>query len=92
MKTIDQIRVSFYENVYSKSPSELTFYLVLEAIVKGKYADRINTIRRFHGEGDKTAVSQLKSKLPCFTASGVFSGPHAAKFFAGTQLHHSAGL
>lgn len=80
MKTIDQIRVSFYENVYSKSPSELTFYLVLEAIIKGKYADRINTIRRFHAEGDKTAVSQMKSKLPCFTASGVFSGPHAAKF------------
>ena len=80
MKTIDQIRVSFYENVYSKSPSELSLYLVLEAIIKGKYADRINTIRRFHAEGDKTAVSQLKSKLPCFTASGVFSGPHAAKF------------
>lgn len=80
MKPIDQIRVSFYENVYSKSPLELTFYLVLEAIIKGKYADRINTIRRFHAEGDKTAVSQLKSKLPCFTASGVFSGAHAAKF------------
>ena len=80
MKTIDQIRVSFYENVYSKSPSELSLYLVLEAIIKGKYADRINTIRRFHAEGDKQAASQLKSKLPCFTASGVFDGPHAARF------------
>lgn len=80
MKTIDQIRVSFYENVYSKSPSELSLYLVLEAIIKGKYADRINTIRRFHAEGDKQAAAQLKSKLPCFTASGTFTGPHAVKF------------
>ena len=80
MKTIDQIRVSFYENVYSKSPSELSLYLVLEAIIKGKYADRINTIRRFHAEGDKQAAAQLKSKLPCFTASGTFTGAHAVKF------------
>lgn len=79
MKAIEQIKVSFYKNVYSKSPDELSLFLVLQHIVKGKYAESINTIRRFHDEGDAAAVARLKSGLPCFTASGTFNGAHSVR-------------
>lgn len=79
MKAIDQIKVSYYKNVYSKSPEELSLFHLLEAIIKGKYAESINIIRRFHDEGDADAVAKLKSALPCFTASGTFNGAHSIR-------------
>lgn len=79
MKSIDQIRVSFYENVYSKSPAEVSLLSVLEQIVKGEHAPKINTIRRYHAEGANADAQKLKSALPCFTASGTFTGAHAVR-------------
>lgn len=79
MKALDQIKISFYKDVFSKRPQEVPLLMVLEAIIMGKYADQINTIRRYHEQGDKDTAQQLKSKLPCFTASGTFSGGHSIK-------------
>lgn len=85
MQSLDQIRVSFYKNVYSKSPEQVSLISLLEAIVKGRYAESVNPIRRYYSQGDKSAAQKLKSALPCFTPSGTFNGGHSA----GNFLEHS---
>lgn len=79
MKTIDQIQVSFYKNVYSKSPERVSLLQILEAVVQGKYASEIHVIRRYHAEGRTEDARKLKSRLQCFTASGTFAGAHSIR-------------
>ena len=81
MKLLEEIKVSVYENVYSKSPKNMTFLEVIIMCIHPVYASIINTIRRFHQEGDREAAQQMKSKLPCFTPAGTFNGAHAIKNF-----------
>ncbi len=81
MKLLEEIKVSVYDNVYSKNPKIMTFPEVIIMCIHPVYASIINTIRRFYLEGDREAAQQIKSKLPCFTPAGTFNGAHAIKNF-----------
>ncbi len=85
MKALEEIKVSVYENVYSKNPKVMSFLEIIFMCIHPVYATIINTIRRYHTEGDQAAAQKLKSQLPCFTPAGTFNGAHAIKNF----LHHS---
>lgn len=85
MKVLEEIKVSVYENVYSKQPKVMSFLEIIFMCIHPVYATIINTIRRYHTEGDQAAAQKLKSQLPCFTPAGTFNGAHAIKNF----LHHS---
>lgn len=81
MKLLEEIKVSVYENVYSKKPKVMSFLEVIIMCIHPVYAAIINSIRRYHQEGDHDAAQKLKSKLPCFTPAGTFNGAHAIKNF-----------
>lgn len=81
MKLLEEIKVSVYENVYSKRPREMSFLDVITACITAIYASSINTIRRYFDEGNHEAAQKLKSRLPCFTPAGTFDGAHAIKNF-----------
>lgn len=85
MKALEEIKVSVYENVYSKKPQVMSFHDVIVMCIHPVYASPINTIRRYHAEGNQDAAQKLKSRLPCFTPAGTFGGAHAIRNF----LHHS---
>lgn len=85
MKALEEIKVSVYENVYSKKPKVMSFLEIIFMCIHPVYATVINTIRRYHTEGDQAAAQKLKSQLPCFTPAGTFDGAHAIKNF----LQHS---
>lgn len=85
MQALEEIKVSVYENVYSKTPKIMSFLEVIFMCIHPVYASVINTIRRYHTEGDQAAAQKLKSQLPCFTPAGTFDGAHAIRNF----LHHS---
>lgn len=90
MKSLEEIKVSVYENVYSKKPQVMSFLEVIRMCIQPVYAANINTIRRYHKEGDHEAAQKLKSKLRCFTPAGTFDGAHAIRNF---RLHsHLIGL
>lgn len=90
MNLLEEILVSFYDNVYSKRPREMSFLDVMTACINPTYASSINTIRRYHMEGNREAAQQLKSKLNCFTPAGTFDGAHAIKNFL--RASHIIGL
>ena len=81
MKLLEEIKVSVYENVYSKRPEVMSFLEVITMCIHPVYAATINTIRRYHTEGDNEAAQKLKSQLPCFTPAGTFNGAHAIRNF-----------
>lgn len=81
MKVLEEIKVSVYENVYSKKPRVMSFLEVIIMCIHPIYASIINAIRRYHAEGDHTAAQKLKNQLPCFTPAGTFDGAHAIKNF-----------
>lgn len=81
MKLLEEIKVSVYENVYSKRPEVMSFLEVITMCIHPIYAATINTIRRYHTEGDNEAAQKLKSQLPCFTPAGTFNGAHAIRNF-----------
>lgn len=81
MKLLEEIKVSVYQNVYSKKPQTMSFLEVISTCLRPVYADRINTIRRYSAEGDHEAAQKIKSKLPCFTPAGMFNGAHAIRNF-----------
>lgn len=81
MKVLEEIKVSFYENVYSKKPKVMSFLEIILMCIHPVFATIINTIRRYHMEGDHAAAQKLKSQLPCFTPAGTFDGAHAIKNF-----------
>lgn len=81
MKLLEEIKVSVYENVFSKKPKPMSFIEVIFMCIHPTYASIINTIRRYHEEGDHEAAQKMKSKLPCFTPAGTFDGAHAIKNF-----------
>ena len=81
MKVLEEIKVSVYENVYSKKPQVMSFLEVIIMCIHPIYASIINAIRRYHAEGDHTAAQKLKNQLPCFTPAGTFDGAHAIKNF-----------
>ena len=81
MKLLEEIKVSVYENVFSKKPKLMSFIEVIFMCIHPTYASIINTIRRYHEEGDHEAAQKMKSKLPCFTPAGTFDGAHAIKNF-----------
>lgn len=85
MKALEEIKVSVYENVYSKKPKVMSFLEVIFMCIHPVYAAVINSIRRYHADGDQAAAQKMKSRLPCFTPAGTFDGAHAIKHF----LHHS---
>lgn len=85
MKALEEIKVSFYENVYSRQPKIMSLLEIIIMCIHPVYAAVINTIRRYHTEGDQAAAQKLKSQLPCFTPAGTFNGAHSIKNF----LQHS---
>ncbi|MEY8687675.1 DUF3987 domain-containing protein [Bacteroides sp. AN502(2024)] len=81
MKVLEEIKVSVYENVYSKKPKVMSFLEVITGCIRPVHATIINAIRRYHAEGDHAAAQKLKSRLPCFTPAGTFDGAHAIRHF-----------
>lgn len=81
MKVLEEIKVSVYENVYSKKPRVMSFLEVIIMCIHPIYASIINAIRRYYAEGDHAAAQKLKNQLPCFTPAGTFDGAHAIKNF-----------
>ncbi len=81
MKVLEEIKVSVYENVYSKKPKIMSFLEVIFMCIHPVYASIIQSIRRYHQEGDHEAAQKLKSQLPCFTPAGTFDGAHAIRNF-----------
>lgn len=81
MKVLEEIKVSVYENVYSKKPKVMSFLEVIIMCIHPIYATIINTIRRYYADGDHAAAQKLKNQLPCFTPAGTFNGAHAIKHF-----------
>ena len=81
MKVLEEIKVSVYENVYSKKPRVMSFLEVIIMCIHPIYASIINAIRRYYAEGDHAAAQKLKNQLPCFTPAGTFDGAHAIKHF-----------
>ena len=81
MKVLEEIKVSVYENVYSKKPKVMSFLEAIIMCIHPVYATIINSIRRYHAEGDHAAAQKLKNQLPCFTPAGTFDGAHAIKHF-----------
>ena len=81
MKVLEEIKVSVYENVYSKKPKVMSFLEVIIMCIHPVYATIINTIRRYYADGDHAAAQKLKNQLPCFTPAGTFNGAHAIKRF-----------
>lgn len=81
MKVLEEIKVSVYENVYSKKPKIMPFLEVIFMCIHPVYASIIQSIRRYHQEGDHEAAQKLKSQLPCFTPAGTFDGAHAIRNF-----------
>lgn len=81
MKSLEEIKVSVYENVYSKKPKVVSFLQAIGDCIRPVYASAINIIRRYYEEEDHESAQQLKSKLPCFTPAGTFDGAHAIKNF-----------
>ena len=77
MQVLEEIKVSVYENVYSKKPKIMSFLEVIFMCIHPVYASIIQSIRRYHQEGDHEAAQKLKSQLPCFTPAGTFDGAHA---------------
>lgn len=81
MKVLEEIKVSVYENVYSKKPKVMSFLEVIFMCIHPVYASIIQAIRRYHQEGDHEAAQKIKSQLPCFTPAGTFDGAHAIRNF-----------
>ena len=69
MQVLEEIKVSVYENVYSKKPKIMSFLEVIFMCIHPVYASIIQSIRRYHQEGDHEAAQKLKSQLPCFRRS-----------------------
>ncbi|MFV0587844.1 DUF3987 domain-containing protein [Bacteroides reticulotermitis] len=90
MKPLDEIYVSVYDSVYSKKPKDVSFAQVIGDCIRPVYASSINTIRKYHADGDHEAAQKLKSKLPCFTPAGTFDGAHAIRNYR--QSSHIVGL
>lgn len=90
MKSLDEIKVSVYENVYSKRPTTLSFHEVISLCIHPTYATLINAIRGYFADGDYEAAQKMKSGLRCFTPAGTFDGAHAIKRFL--QASHIIGL
>ena len=51
MKVLEEIKVSVYENVYSKKPKVMSFLEVIIMCIHPVYATIINTIRRYYEIG-----------------------------------------
>lgn len=81
MQVLEEIKVSVYENVYSKKPKIMSFLEVIFMCIHPVYASIIQSIRRYHQEGDHESAQKLKSQLPCFTPAGTFDGAHAIRNF-----------
>ena len=64
MKVLEEIKVSVYENVYSKKPKVMSFLEVIIMCIHPVYATIINTIRRYYADGDHAAAQKLKNQLP----------------------------
>ena len=50
MKVLEEIKVSVYENVYSKKPRVMSFLEVIIMCIHPIYASIINAIRRYYAE------------------------------------------
>ena len=59
----------------------MSFLEVIFMCIHPVYASIIQSIRRYHQEGDHEAAQKLKSQLPCFTPAGTFDGAHAIRNF-----------
>ena len=90
MKTIDEIFVSVYGSVYSREPRTSSFRQVMSDCIQPVHASAVETIRRYHAEGDNEAAQRLKRALPCFTPAGTFEGAHAVRNFR--KPSHIVGL
>jgi hypothetical protein len=61
MKALDEIRVSVYEDLRSKRPTECSFLDVLNQCIRDTHASQVATIRRFFDDGDPHTVAVLES-------------------------------
>jgi hypothetical protein len=81
---IKNARVSIFDSVLSKSPTEVSILEILELIQSENLKPQIENIRQ---QASKAVKDSLKKKLPCVTISGSFLGGHAAN-----NLHKHSGL
>ena len=63
MKVLEEIKVSVYENVYSKKPKVMSFLEVIFMCIHPVYASIIQAIRRYHQEGDHEAAQKILFEL-----------------------------
>jgi len=74
--SLDQIKISKYENTYSTSNVEVALLSELELIKSGFYKNQILPCREFVVTGDIEAYKMAKKSLPALTFSGTFNGAH----------------
>jgi hypothetical protein len=79
MLPLDQIHVSFYDNVRSRRPVTRALLEVMNLCLGDTYRDKIGHIRRYHASGEAAKAAAMKGRLPAFTPSGTFTGGHAAE-------------
>ncbi len=67
------IQVSFYKDIFDKTPQQTPITTICDEIKAGKYAALVN---RIQAEPDKKEKLKLKQELPAFTVSGIFKNGH----------------
>ena len=73
MKVLEEIKVSVYENVYSKKPRVMSFLEVIIMCIHPIYASIINAIRRYYAEGDRQAHSTERTLSKTFFSPAILS-------------------
>lgn len=73
MNSIFQTQVSFYPSGVNGG-GEIKKVSLADCLLSSKWRDVVNTIR---AEPDEAEQKKMKSQLPCFTPSGLFTGKKA---------------
>ena len=71
-----EYKISFFNSIADKSPSEISILELLEAIKTGKYKEKIEKLRK---EANLVKKEQLKKGLLSATISGIFKEGHKAE-------------
>ena len=81
MQVLEEIKVSVYENVYSKKPKIMSFLEVIFMCIHPVY--KLPSSNPSGGIIRKATMKppKTKSQLPCFTPAGTFDGAHAIRNF-----------
>jgi hypothetical protein len=68
--------VSFYQSKNAKENTRILLSDIIEEIRGFNYSSIIKKCRTYFQANDLSKYDELKSKLPAYTFSGVFQGPH----------------